>query len=103
MRLTEQERRLIAQTVADVFGRDVDVRLFGSRLDDSQRGGDIDLFIDAVPCSAAEVVDRRVRLRAKLHDALGDRKIDVVVHRASGPELPVHRHARATGVPLWPP
>ncbi len=41
-------------------------------------------------------------LRTRLHEALGDRKIDVVVYRNSGPDLPVHRHARATGVPLWP-
>lgn len=101
MRLTDQERRAIVEAVAEEFGRDVDLRLFGSRLDETQRGGDIDLFIDGVGDSPAELVQKRVALRTRLHAALGDLKIDVVVHRNAGPELPVHRHARATGVPLW--
>lgn len=99
--MTDQERRAIVAAVAAEFGPAVDLRLFGSRLDDAQRGGDIDLFIDGVSYSAAELVERRVALRTRLHEALGDRKIDVVVHRNCGPELPVHRHARATGVSLW--
>lgn len=101
MRLTDQERRTIVEAVAAEFGPTVTLRLFGSRLDDAQRGGDIDLFIDGVSYTAAELVERRMALCTRLHEALGDRKIDVVVHRNSGPDLPVHRHARATGVPLW--
>ena len=74
--------------------------LYALRLDDLRSGGDIDLFIDNVPLSAAEVVARRVALRLRLADALGDRKIDIVVHRSDGPDLPIFRHARQTGVVL---
>ncbi len=48
MRLTDQERRTIVEAVTAEFGPTVTLRLFGSRLDDAQRGGDIDLFIDGV-------------------------------------------------------
>ncbi len=102
MRLTESERLFIADAVAAEFGPDAPLLLFGSRLDDSLHGGDIDLFIDNGPKSADEVLARRLALALRLHDGLGERKIDVVVHRLGGPDLPIHQHARQTGVRVWP-
>lgn len=46
MRLSDQQRTIIRSSVAENFGADAVVRLFGSRTDDSQRGGDIDLLIE---------------------------------------------------------
>ena len=45
MRLTEFEVQAIKQSAREVFGAGVGVALFGSRVDDAQRGGDIDLYI----------------------------------------------------------
>lgn len=45
MRLSEFEIQAIQQSAHDVFGVDVAVALFGSRVDDVQKGGDIDLYI----------------------------------------------------------
>lgn len=44
MRLTGQQRTIIRATVAETFGAGADVWLFGSRVDDNKRGGDIDLL-----------------------------------------------------------
>lgn len=47
MRLDASWRHLIVEEARRVFGPDVAVRLFGSRVDDNLRGGDIDLHIQA--------------------------------------------------------
>ena len=45
MRLTEQQINIIQQVVASVAGDNARVTLFGSRVDDTKKGGDIDLLI----------------------------------------------------------
>ena len=76
MRLTDQQRHIIREAGLRHFG--VIPRVFGSRLNDNQRGGDIDLFIPG-PWSAEESVPRRMRFCAELRRELGDQKIDVLV------------------------
>ena len=76
MRLTEQQRDIIRKSGLRHFG--VVPLLFGSRLNDAERGGDIDLFIPG-DWSAVEAVSRRMRFCAELRLCLGDQKIDVVV------------------------
>lgn len=98
MRLTATERTTIARAAAAVFGSDVRVLLFGSRTDDNARGGDIDLFVGGVAASALQVQHLRLALLGRLHDELGDQRIDLVVQRADGPVLAIHRAARLTGI-----
>ena len=76
MRLTEEQRKIIREAGLRHFG--VIPHLFGSRLNDAARGGDIDLFIPG-DWSPQEAVPRRVRFCAELHRRLGDQKIDVMV------------------------
>ena len=45
MRLSKRVIKLIEEAIKKSFGN-VDVYLFGSRVDDNKRGGDIDLAID---------------------------------------------------------
>ncbi len=74
MRLTERQRAIIREAGMRHFG--VVPRLFGSRLDDAGRGGDIDLFIprDWPP---EESVPWRLCFCAELRRCLEDQKIDV--------------------------
>ena len=44
MRLSKKELETIKNSIKDTFG-DAVVYLFGSRVDDSKTGGDIDLYI----------------------------------------------------------
>ena len=46
VRLSEQERRVIRAAVTEHFGKDARVWLFGCRVDDTRRGGDIDLLVE---------------------------------------------------------
>jgi len=99
MRLTREQRRIIREEVARVFGAGASVRLFGSRLDDGERGGDIDLYIEA-DGTPSDLLDRELELYSTLIRRLGDRRIDIVVHDNGAPLQSIHRHARRTGVSL---
>lgn len=99
MRLTPDQRRLIKEAVRDLFGPTARVSLFGSRVNDQARGGDIDLLIEC-----AEPVENRVKLELKmtaiLQQRLGDQRIDVLVTDPNTPTQEVHKVARSTGVPI---
>jgi predicted nucleotidyltransferase len=96
MRLSDDEKNQIKRQVSDIFGEKSRVFLFGSRVDDTKKGGDIDLFIEA------EIVtngfEQTIRLITKLQMALGDQKIDVVL--AKDPSRLIEQEARQGGVLL---
>lgn len=96
MRLTSHERQVIRELGMRHFGRVP--RLFGSRLDDKRRGGDIDLLI-ATDLPAPEAARRRIDLLADLWIALGERKIDILLDDGCISE-PVYERARREGVAL---
>ena len=49
MRLSSEEVQAIKGAAAGAFGETAIVRLFGSRIDDAKRGGDIDLHFEVDP------------------------------------------------------
>lgn len=99
MRLTNAQQRHILSAARRWFGPEAVVRLFGSRVDDAARGGDIDLFIE-LDRSLPDKIEKTVRFEAELVRGLGDRKIDVLVRDAATSEQPIHRLARETGIVL---
>lgn len=46
MRLTDHQVKAITQLAHEIAGERAQVRVFGSRLDDDARGGDLDLMLD---------------------------------------------------------
>jgi len=56
--------------------------LFGSRTDDSKKGGDIDLFITNNN-EAALTLEAKIHFLTELKTKIGDRKIDVVFDNAN--------------------
>ncbi len=77
MRLTEYQRKSIIENVKIVFGDNSKVYLFGSRVDDSKRGGDIDLFIECDVCY--NDFDNKLKLLSKLYASIGEQKIDIII------------------------
>jgi len=76
MRLKEQEIVLIKKTISEIFN-DVSIYLFGSRLDDNKKGGDIDLFIIS---NDENLFEKKIKALAKLQRILS-KPIDIVLHR----------------------
>ncbi len=99
MRLTENQRESIKSVVRSVVGEESRIWLFGSRVDDSKRGGDIDLLIET-----ETVVSNRATVLCQLEGALvvqlGNRKIDVLLKDAHTADISIYHAARQTGVLL---
>lgn len=99
MRLTEYERRVISEQAHRLFGAGTRVLLFGSRVDDSARGGDIDLYVETNKRLANRAAAAS-RFAAELQLILGEQKIDVIVRDSATPVQAIHEKAQATGVVL---
>jgi uncharacterized protein len=99
MRLSGHQIDAIRTTTHAVFGVNAQVRLFGSRVDDSLRGGDIDLLITPVNLPNTLMFDRKLDFLGQLRSKLGDRKIDVVIEHPQDAR-PIVQVAHQTGVVL---
>ncbi len=103
MRLTTTQVQLVKDAVARHFGARARVWLFGSRVDNSRRGGDFDFYVETDLADPAEVIDHKLSLLAQLHatPAFEGEKIDLIVKPAlPGPYPPIYEIARREGVPL---
>lgn len=101
MRLTEAQRTAIRETVAETFGAGTCVWLFGSRVDDTKRGGDIDLLIEAKQNDVEEIVRAEIAFLTKLQMKLGEQKIDVLLDYPSRKiRPPIFAIAKQTGILL---
>ncbi len=99
MRITPEQVEAILAATQDLAGEGASVRLFGSRLNDALRGGDIDLLVDCAR-PVARPVWLAAQLTARLQRLLGERRVDVLLAAPGMAEEPVHRLARADGIVL---
>jgi predicted nucleotidyltransferase len=99
MRLTNSQVQTIKQVVVMLAGEDAKVTLFGSRVDDNKKGGDIDLLI-----TLNHVVEHPAVLSSKISARLirlfQGRKVDVLLSAPNLQSLPIHQIAQSKGVLL---
>jgi predicted nucleotidyltransferase len=100
MRLSTEQVAAIKQETAHYFGTQAEVWLFGSRVDDKQRGGDVDLYVKSGMRDADQLVAARFAFLARLKRRIGDGKIDLVLQREGGEVLPIYEIAKQQGVRL---
>ncbi|WP_297092274.1 nucleotidyltransferase domain-containing protein [uncultured Draconibacterium sp.] len=81
MRLSQFQITSIKSLAKKYFGPNTAVSLFGSRTDDSKKGGDIDLFIKNKDESLL-TLERKIHFLAELKAKIGEQKIDVVFDNA---------------------
>jgi hypothetical protein len=114
MRLTPAQIDTIRQAATTAFGQGTSVWLFGSRVDDTKKGGDIDLLVcpnsrtseagtnstnltgTAKPPTAFM---QKIKMLNLLEQQLGERKIDIVVARPQDMR-PIVEVAHTTGIRL---
>jgi predicted nucleotidyltransferase len=101
MRLTDQQLSIIKTAANEFFGVSTGVWLFGSRVDDAARGGDIDLYIEPATGNVDAIVDAKLRFMMEMHKKLGEQKVDVVIFRPeSNQNLPIYQVAKQSGIKL---
>lgn len=101
MRLSRTQIDNLKRIAAEVFGPQAGLMVFGSRADDTRRGGDIDLYVTGVDEPIGKLLDEKLLFLVKAKQALGDQRIDVVFAPAPNQtRLPIHREAERTGIPL---
>lgn len=81
MRITPEQRAAIVDSVREIFGDAARVYLFGSRADDSKKGGDIDIYIDVTDdIDERSIPERKMKLYARICARVGDElPLDIVV------------------------
>jgi len=72
MRLKQSEITLIKQAFCDIFTKG-SLYLFGSRVDDNKKGGDIDLYI--IPFYTENLTSKKIDFLVKIKKTLGQQKI----------------------------
>jgi len=96
MRLTHEQVSTIIQTIRSVAGQDAKVWLYGSRLDDSRRGGDIDLLIESEPIAG---LITRARIKNRIEHIL-QLPVDVLATSNGIKESSFIKIARTHAIPL---
>jgi predicted nucleotidyltransferase len=96
MRLTPAQIDTINSTATAVLGQGVQVWLYGSRLDDQRRGGDVDLLIESA--RQTTVMDR-ARFKYQVESAL-QLPVDVLMVQTGQSASPFETIARSKAVAL---
>jgi predicted nucleotidyltransferase len=95
MRITEHEKNVIVEAVINV-DPNAHVWLFGSRADDSKKGGDIDIAVFSEKINGD--IMQKIQVRRFICDRIGEQKIDIVTTN-SGKEA-IFRLAVTEGIQL---
>jgi len=95
MRLTQKQLTAIKTNFTNFFhgGK---IYLFGSRVDDANKGGDIDLYISIEDKN--NLAYKKIQFLAKLKREIGEQKIDVVFDY--GQDRLIDKKAKLEGIEL---
>lgn len=100
MRLTPEQQDAIASAFRGVFSSGARLFLFGSRVDDALKGGDIDLCVETDLQPWDLLVQARSAFRVQLTRLLGERKVDVVLRRRGDALRAIDQEILTKGVEL---
>jgi predicted nucleotidyltransferase len=94
MRLTPAQIETIKSTAQAVLGEDVQITLFGSRVHDDQKGGDVDLYAEV---GQPELM-KKIQCKVSLQDQL-DMPVDLIV-KPHNDQSPIALIAKQEGIRL---
>ncbi len=97
MRLKKEYIDYIKRSAIDLFGKDAKVYLFGSRINESRKGGDIDIYVETN--LKKNIFDKKIELLKRLHDKMGEQKIDIVINNHTTQKY-IYEIARQEGIAL---
>lgn len=79
MRLQESVKHKLIGTLDETLHCQYELRLYGSRLDDNAKGGDIDLLLIIDKSTLSDLKKIKHRLLATLKKGIGEQKIDLTI------------------------
>lgn len=97
MRLSQSQVLAIKQIIQHSLGAKSEVWLFGSRVHDSARGGDIDLYVETHKLCGLQ---QKLRLMTKIQRAIGLRKVDLIIKTETCEHKAIYDTAKSKGVRL---
>ena len=95
MRLSKKYIETIKFYFNEIF-KSGEIYLFGSRVDDTKKGGDIDLYL--VVSNHNNLFKKKIKFLAKLKRELGEQKIDIVFNKDK--DRLIEKEAKKWGVKL---
>lgn len=95
LRLSSEAVHVIQEAFLRVFEKG-ELYLFGSRVDDARKGGDIDLYI--VADHRDRMGEKRIEFLTQIKQKIGDQRIDLVIER--GTKRPIDEIAISEGLLL---
>ncbi|MCK9223753.1 MAG: nucleotidyltransferase domain-containing protein [Candidatus Muirbacterium halophilum] len=99
LRLNDFEINCIKESILK-YDEKAEIYIFGSRIDLSKKGGDIDVFVKSNVVKI-DLLKFKLNILADIEKNLGERKIDLVVKPIDYDEnLSIYKHAENTGVKL---
>lgn len=94
------EQDVISSSFRQCFGAEDHLWLFGSRIYDQKRGGDIDLYVET-HLNSDQAIKSKFSFLSIVKDKIGDQKIDIVLNilTISSPQS-ICKIAREEGIQL---
>jgi len=97
MRLNSEIKNKIINYANQYFGKDIKLYLFGSRVFDDKKGGDIDLYLE----STKEItMKQQIKFLNSIYKHVTERKIDLVIKTPSKRNKAIFHTAKQEGILL---
>ncbi len=78
MRLSEKQIKIIKNALKKQFGSEYSLYLFGSRVDNDKKGGDIDLLVE-LNRNFSDMYNKKIKVLTEIKLKIGEQKIDLIV------------------------
>ncbi len=102
MRLDNKTIKTIKELGLRYFGNNAKIYIFGSRTDDSKKGGDIDIYVETdLNVNSSELFDIESKYWVSIQKELGEMKIDIVINDINfNKKSYIYEVAKKTGIAL---
>jgi len=97
MRLTKDIQNKLIEYSQQYFGENTHLYLFGSRVDDEKKGGDIDLFLET-----PKDIELNIQLAflRDIYTHVTQRKVDLIIKSPAKKDRPIYHTAKSEGILL---
>jgi len=97
MRLKPEVKKQIIQYAKQYFGNDIKLYLFGSRIYDNKKGGDIDIFIESMHNIDIQI---QINFLRDIYRNVTERKVDLIIKTPFTKDRLIFKTAKEEGILL---